>query len=77
MCPDNLAQFQIHKLSRVYKYDDDKLMMNCFCGMVVPRKAFSFISSWDYCQRFSSSQISNTPRARFEPAQNLSLGLAE
>ena len=34
------------------------IMMNCFCGMVDRRKAFSLISSRDHCQRSSSSRIS-------------------
>ena len=37
-------------------------------------KALSLISSRDHCQRFSPSYISGTPRAGFEPAQNLSSG---
>ena len=37
-------------------------MMNCFCGMVDRRKAFSFISSRDHCPRSSSSRTSDTPR---------------
>ena len=53
------------------------MMMNCFCGMVDGRKAFSVISSQSHCQRSSPSQISDTPRAGFEPAQNLSSGLVE
>ena len=53
--------------------EDDEL----FCGMVDRRKAFSFISSRDHCQRSSPSRISDTPRAGFEPAQNLSSGFAE
>ena len=53
------------------------MMMNCFCGMVDRRKGFSLISSRYHCQRSSTSQISNTPRAGFEPAQNLSWGLVE
>ena len=48
------------------------MMVNCFCGMVDRRKAFSPISSRDHCQRSSPSRISDTPRAGFEPAQNLS-----
>ena len=47
------------------------MMMNCFCGMVDRRKAFSLISSRDHCQRSSPSQISDTPLARFEPGQNM------
>ena len=47
-------------------------LMNCFCGMVDRRKAFSLISSQDHCQRSSPSRISDTPRAGFEPMQNLS-----
>ena len=53
------------------------MMMNCFCGMVDRGKAFSLISSRDHCQRFSPSQISNTPGAGFEPVQSLSSGLVE
>ena len=53
------------------------MMMNCFCGMVDRRKPFSLISSQDHCQRSSPSRISDTPRAGFEPAQNLSSGLFE
>ena len=53
------------------------MMMNCFCDMVDRRKVFSLISSRDHCQRSSPSWISDTPRAGFEPAQNLSSGLVE
>ena len=53
------------------------MMMNCFRGMVDRRKAFSIISSRDHCQRFSLSQISDTPPAGFEPVQNLSSGLVK
>ena len=52
-------------------------LMNCYCGMVDRRKAFSLISSRDHCQRSSPSWISDTPRAGFEPAQNLSSGFVE
>ena len=52
-------------------------MMNCFCGMVDRRKTFSLISIRGHCQRSSASRISDTPRAGFEPAQSLSLGLVE
>ena len=53
------------------------MMMNCFCGMVDRRKAFSLIYSRDHCQRSSPSRISDTPRAGFEPAQSLSSALVE
>ena len=53
------------------------MMMNCFCGMIDRRKASSLISSRDHCQRSSPSRISDTPRAGFEPAQNLGSGLVE
>ena len=43
---------------------------NCFCVMVDQQKALSFISSRDHSQRSSKS-----PRADFEPAQNLTSGL--
>ena len=52
-------------------------LMNCFCGMVDRRKVFSLISSRDHCKRSSPSRISGTPRAGFEPAQNLSSALVE
>ena len=48
-----------------------------FCGMFDRKKAFSLISSRGHCQRFSPLQISDMPRAGFEPAQNVSFGLAE
>ena len=35
------------------------------------------VCSRTHCQRFSPSQISDTPRAGIEPAQNLSPGFAE
>ena len=53
------------------------MIMNCFCGMVDRGKVFSLISSRDHCQRFLSSRISDTPRAGFEPVQNLSSGFVE
>ena len=46
------------------------MMMNCFCGMVDRRKAFSPISSRDHCHRSLPSRISDTPRAGFEPASS-------
>ena len=52
-------------------------MTNCFCGMVARRKAFSLISNRGHCQRSSPSRISDTPRAGFEFAQNLSWGFVE
>ena len=54
--------------------DDDDVF---FYGMVDRRKTFSVISSQDHCQRASPLGISETPRASFEPAQNLSSGLNE
>ena len=53
------------------------MMINCFCGMVHRRKEFSLISRWDQCQRSSPSRISDTPRARSKPMQNLSSGLVD
>ena len=53
------------------------MMMNRFCGMVQLSKAFSLIFSRDHCQRSSPSQISDTLRAGFEPAQKLSSGLVK
>ena len=53
------------------------MMMNCFCGMVNRQKAVNPISSRDHSQRSSPSRISDTPRAGFEHAQNLSSGFVE
>ena len=53
------------------------MMMSCFSGMVDQQKAFSLITSWDYCQRFSPSQISDTLQAGFEPALKQSSGFVE
>ena len=53
------------------------MMMNCFCGMVNRRKVLSFTSRRDHCQRSSPLRISDTSREEFEPAQNLSSGLAK
>ena len=36
------------------------MMINCFCGVVDRRNAFSLISSRDHCQRSSPSPIPNT-----------------
>ena len=57
--------------------DDDDDDDDGFCGIVDQRKVFSLVSSRDHCQRSSPSRISETPRAGFEPAQNLSSGLVE
>ena len=48
------------------------MMKNCFCGMVDRRKACRVFPNRDHCQRSSTLQISDMPRAGFEPAQNLS-----
>ena len=57
-----------------YLHKSLMMMMNCFLQLVGRRKAFSLISSRDHCQRSSSSRISDTSRAGFEPVQNLSSG---
>ena len=48
-----------------------------FGGMVDQQNAFSLNSSWDHCQRSTSSQISNMLWAGFESMQNLSSGFVE
>ena len=57
--------------------DDDDDDEELFLGMVDQQKAFSLISSRDHCQKSWPSQIFNTPRAGFEPAQNLNSNLVE
>ena len=47
------------------------MMINYFCVMVDRQKTLSLISSWDHSERFSPLQISDTLRAKFDPAQNL------
>ena len=53
------------------------MMINSFYVMVDRQDALSLISSWDHCQRFLPSQISDTPRTGFEPAQSLCPGFVE
>ena len=43
------------------------MMMNCFCSKFDPGKASRLVSSRDHCQKSSLLQISDTPRAGFEP----------
>ena len=45
----------------------EDIMMNCFCGIGDRQKAFSFISSWNHCQRTSPLWVSDTPGAAYEP----------
>ena len=59
------------------KFYLELMMMNCFCRMVDRQQAFSLMSSRNHCQRFSPSQISDTPRAGFKFVQNLSSGFVE
>ena len=47
------------------------IMESRFCGMIDRRKAFSFISIRNHCQRYSPLRISDMLRAGFEPVQNL------
>ena len=53
------------------------MMTNLFGGMVDWQKAFSFIFSRDFYQRFSPSQISDAPQAGVEPALNQSSDFIE
>ena len=62
------VRYVMHKVD--WEFDDDDL----FLWYSWPSNTFSLISSRDHCQRSSPSRISHTPRAGFEPAQNLSLG---
>ena len=47
------------------------IMESRFCGMFDRRKAFSFISIRDHCQKSSPLRISDMLRTGFEPVQNL------
>ena len=53
------------------------MVMKYFCGMVDQRKAFSLIFCCDHCQKSSPSRISDTQRAVFAAAKNLSSGFVE
>ena len=64
----------LHRCEGLDDDDDDDDDDELFCGMVDRRKVFSLISSRDHRQRSSPSRISDTPRAGFELAQNLSSG---
>ena len=57
--------FRVERSSSVMMMMMMMMTVNCFCGMVVRRKAFSLISSWDDCQRSSPLRISDTLRAGF------------
>lgn len=46
-------------------------IMNRFGRMVARQKATSLISSRHHCWRFSSLETTHTPRAGFEPVQNV------
>ena len=48
-----------------------------FAEWLTDERCLRLISSRDHCQRFSLSQISDTPQAGFEPAQNLSSDFVE
>ena len=77
---DSFFKFKAEKC-KSYKRDTKDLKtfdeLKCFCGMVDRWKAYNLISSRDHCQRSSPSRTSDTERARFEPAQNLSSGFVE
>ena len=62
---------------RVFFTNDLHMMMNCFHRMVDLRKGLSLTLSKGHGQRFSLSQISDTPQAGFQPSQNLSLDFVE
>ena len=64
-----------HKILFFVIFHNELMMMNCFCGTVDQRKAFSFISSRGHYQRSSPSWNSDTPRSGFESVQYLSSGL--
>ena len=69
-------KISVLRLYRVKEYIMT-IKMKCLGGMVDRQKIFSLIFSQDHCQGSSSSRISDTPWAGFEPAQNLSSGIVE
>ena len=68
------------KPARCHSYlnkQSNQLMMNCFCRMVVRRKAIGLLSSRDNVQRFSRTEIADTRRAGLERTQKLTSGFGE
>ena len=59
----------MHDIHRYVKADDDDNELFLWYGCL--------ISSQDHCQRSSPWRNSDTQRAGFEPAQNLSSGVVE
>ena len=55
--------------------DDDGDELFLWYGWLM--KGVYLISSQNHCQRFLPSRVCDTPRAGFEPAQNLNSGLVE
>ena len=60
----------VHRLYFTLAFTMTTMMMNCFCGVVDRRKGLRLNSSRDHCQRFSPSQISDSPRVVFKSSQN-------
>ena len=70
------TSFKLPKIFAVMQHHNKMIMMmiiNYFFGMVNRRKTLGLISRRNHCQRSSPLQISDTPQAGFEPAQNLNL----
>ena len=54
--------------------DDDDVV---FVEWLIDERRLRHIFSQDHCQWFSPSQISDMPRAGFEPTQNLKSGFTD
>ena len=66
----NLHDLPINHSKSIYVIT---ILWIAFCGIVERKKEFNFIYIQDHCQRLSAVRISDTPRAGFEPVQNLRL----
>ena len=62
-------------MSRLPQKYSCMMMINCFCGMVDQRRRSALFLAGNI--RSSPLQISDLPRTRFQPAQNVSSGLVE
>ena len=57
--------------------DDSKLMINSFEEWCTDVSTLNLISGRGYCWRFSPFGISNTLKAKYDPAENQSSDLVE
>ena len=65
-----VGQFFMNKI--FYILPSSKVRWNCSAKWSMDKRHLNVISSWDHCQRFSPSQISDMQWPGFEPILSLS-----